>query len=146
MYEIFYYGHQSMAQRTSDMDQISDDAIYRYPAPTGTEVAEAINSAGYIRYGYDGEWHDTPPAEAILRDRKIQAEREKLAEEARQKTLPHVIGWSEVHGVQVRLPDGEVKWITENELTLAARQEDRQLAAIYGDLREEYLDRRNQAK
>ena len=142
-FEILYYD-RSMAQRLPECDTVGDAAFGVYPAPTDpTEVAQAtcIEDRSRVMYGYDGDWHRSPPAACLAREaqeRNEAAAARGNAERALQRQLPHAVA-ADGASITVRMPDGAQQTLTWPDLHHAARQSDRDLAAVYSQIEQEAL-------
>lgn len=151
MYTITYYNKSITSRPYDDVDVIPDDEIGTYYAPIWPLIAVSRHDSGEVMYGYDGEWHDVPPAEEKEEGEKTKAAIVQIPSIGGDKTRrPHVIdvfapgGKLDPHdpyAISVRIP-GRVKprTISYHELQEAASQDDGELGAIYSELLREVDD------
>lgn len=148
-YQINYYVDRAMRRLGVDADTIGD-ALDRYPAPTGNEVAYARHSdnPSLNAYGYDGGWHRRPPKEKIEADRREEKEAQERARREEYAARPHVRGVlsHDRNTLVIRVPGRrEPAYITMSDLRAAARQDGPEAREVYGRLlaeAEELLRRR----
>lgn len=128
MAEIRYFYRPGGSPR-AESDQISDAALDRYTPPVRKyEYAVATLANGRKKYGYDGEWHDNPPAD-VLAHEWDQAQRQQKREEDQAINAVGAISFR-VSKWGVQLP-GSTDWLSWADLREAAEQPDRVGRVVY---------------